>query len=131
MLAWWRECEDLILVENFFHASPPFSRGAVFERVLAGFAFGPPALGHRVGGEAGHVASKVGADIFEVAEQVVGTVWKAAKENGVVADVSLVNDAENVGPDRLVKTFILVDFIRTKSDHAAVSLGSLNHKILI
>jgi len=109
-------------MKDLFHAGPPFVGGAVGEWILAGFAEGPPAFGHGVGGEAGHIGGEVGADILEVTEEVVDAVREAAEKNGVVADVGLVDDAENVGPDGLVEAFVVGDFFGTKSEDAAVAL---------
>jgi len=55
-------------MKDFFHAGPPLAGGAVGERLLAGFAESPPALGHGVRSEASHVGGEVGADVFKVTE---------------------------------------------------------------
>ena len=55
-----------IVMEEFFHVSPPLARFARFERFMAWLAYGPPFLRARVGRDQCHVGIEVVADILEV-----------------------------------------------------------------
>lgn len=110
-----------IHVEDFFHVGPPGALGAVREGLLAGFADGPPFLGAGVGGHGGHIGGEVGADILEVAKEVVLTVGQTTKEDRVVADVRALNLRQNIGPDGGVEAFVSLDLVLPQTNHTSVT----------
>ena len=57
-------------MKNFFHVRPPLTIFGGGNRLLAGHAKRPPFLCCFVGGHFGHIAVKVAAGVFQIAEQI-------------------------------------------------------------
>ena len=113
-------------MKNLFHYAPPFVRGAVFDRLLAGLAAIPPPLGGRVSSHFCHIGGEVVAGVLEVAEEVMLAVIEHAQVDRVVPDVAFPDRVEDAGPDRRVKPLVFLHPVGMKREDHAVSFGCVH-----
>ena len=104
-------------MKQLFHFGPPLSRIARGKGIVARFVEIPPTLRGGVGGDSGTVGFVFFSVIFEVTEEPPFPM-----EDGIIADVTGGECSQDLGPDRLVKLFVFVEFFRTNPDDRAEAL---------
>ena len=104
-------------MEYLFHIRPPNTFTCSSDRFLTGVSFLPPQLRHGVFRLFGHIGSKIFTDILHIGKQIA-----ISQENGIVADVAILNFGQNFRLCVGVKLSVLCFHFRLQPDNLTDSL---------